>query len=193
MFKSRFASLSSLTLIVLIAIGWAIPSGVAAPFKAENKPENLKAFCENLQQTIHVKKDGKVAAEQFRSLQPDEARAKKALKDDAGELAAKIGAAHEKMTMGEAEVLKLTKPEQTVVQVHAATTEAIAKYEQGTPAADEFPGGAKALAEQFLRPGMTFYEVEFLEPGKDAGMKFHLFYWDGNGWAMLGPMWRLLK
>ena len=40
---------------------------------------------------------------------------------------------------------------------------------------------------------MTFYEVEFLEPGKDAGMKYHLFYWDGKQWSMLGPVWRTLE
>jgi hypothetical protein len=44
-----------------------------------------------------------------------------------------------------------------------------------------------------LRPGVTFYEVEFLEPGKDAGMKYHLFYWDGKQWSMLGPVWRALE
>jgi hypothetical protein len=56
----------------------------------------------------------------------------------------------------------------------------------------KFPGGAVKLAGQILRPGMTFYEVEFLEPGKDSGMKYHLFYWDGKQWTMLGPLWRAL-
>ena len=40
---------------------------------------------------------------------------------------------------------------------------------------------------------MTYYEVEYLEPGKSAGMKYHLLYWDGNQWSMLGPVWRVLK
>jgi hypothetical protein len=40
---------------------------------------------------------------------------------------------------------------------------------------------------------MTFYEVEFVPPGKDLGMKFHLFYWDGSQWTMLGPVWRVIK
>ena len=57
----------------------------------------------------------------------------------------------------------------------------------------KFPGGARELAASALRPGLTFYEVEFLEPGKDLGMKFHLFAWDGERWAMLGPAWRALK
>jgi hypothetical protein len=40
---------------------------------------------------------------------------------------------------------------------------------------------------------MTFYEVEFLEPGKDLGIKYHLFYWDSRQWTMLGPLWRALQ
>jgi hypothetical protein len=40
---------------------------------------------------------------------------------------------------------------------------------------------------------MTFYEVGFLEPGKDYGVKYHLFYWDGRQWTMLGPLWRALQ
>jgi hypothetical protein len=49
------------------------------------------------------------------------------------------------------------------------------------------------MAEQILRPGMTFYEVEFLEPGKEYGVKYHLFFWDGKQWTMLGPVWRALQ
>jgi hypothetical protein len=40
---------------------------------------------------------------------------------------------------------------------------------------------------------MTFYEVELLEPGKEYGMKYHLFFWDGKQWTMLGPVWRELQ
>jgi len=39
---------------------------------------------------------------------------------------------------------------------------------------------------------MTFYAVEFLEPGKSSGIKYHLVYWDGNQWSMLGPVWNAL-
>lgn len=84
------------------------------------------------------------------------------------------------------------KPGQTVVQVHAATTEQIIAYEKGTTAFEEFPGGSRRVAEKILRPGMTFYEVEYLKPGEDLGMKYHMFYWDGKQWSMLGPAWRVL-
>jgi len=35
--------------------------------------------------------------------------------------------------------------------------------------------------------------VEISEPGKDKGTKYHLFFWDGASWRMLGPAWRVVK
>lgn len=81
----------------------------------------------------------------------------------------------------------------TEIRVHASTVEDLAAYKQGTPAYDEFPGGARKLAEKALRPGTTFYEVEVTEPGKDLGTKFHMFFWDGGQWRMMGPAWREIK
>src|SRR5687768_13147460 len=76
----------------------------AAPFKQENTPENLKALLESLHQTIHVKKDAKQAAALFQSLIPDEARAKKALKEDlAAEMLRQIVDQHKKMEVREAD------------------------------------------------------------------------------------------
>jgi hypothetical protein len=80
-----------------------------------------------------------------------------------------------------------------VVKVHGATTEEIVTYAQGSVVYSEFPGGTRRIAERILRPGMTFYEIEFLEPGKEYGMKYHLLYWDGRQWTMLGPLWRALQ
>jgi len=81
----------------------------------------------------------------------------------------------------------------TQITVHASSVEDLAAYKEGTPSFEEFPGGARKLAETYLRPGRTFYEVEVTEPGKDTGTKFHLFFWDGTGWRMLGPAWRVLR
>jgi hypothetical protein len=77
--------------------------------------------------------------------------------------------------------------------VHASTTAELAKYQEGSTAFNHFPGGAQEMARRYLRDGMTFYEVEFFEPGKDKGMKYHLFFWDGKQWSMLGPIWRVVK
>ena len=163
-------------------------------FKQEDKPENLKAFFELIHETIHVKKDAKQAAALFQSMVPDQARLKKALKDDiAPATTQQITDLHKSFTISEDGVRKLARADQKEVQVHGSRTEDILKYEPGSVAYKEFPGGAKRVAELALRPGTTFYEVEYLEPGKDAGMKYHLIYWDGKQWSMLGPVWRALK
>jgi hypothetical protein len=191
MFSPRHAYVG----LVALMLG-AAPLLVSAgePFKHEDKPGNLKAIFEAMHQRVYVKKDAKGAAALFQSLIPDEVRAKKALKDDiAPELLRQIVNQHKKMVVSEADIGKLARPEQTVVRVHAATTEEIAKYAKDTVAYKAFPGGAQRLAEQVLRPGMTFYVVDFVEPGKTLGIKYHLFYWDGKQWSMLGPMWRVLK
>ncbi len=169
----------------------------AAAFKQENKPENLKALLQQVHQLIHVKKDLKAAAALFAGTVPDEDRAKAGMKDDvAAETKTKILAMHQGLRTAMASkpegIATLCKAEQTDVQVHGATTEEIIKYEKGSVAYNEFPGGARRVAELVLRPKTTYYEVEFLVPGQDAGMKFHLFYWDGKQWSAIGPVWRLL-
>src|SRR5687767_10246962 len=100
---------------------------------------------------------------------------------------------HRAMPVTEESVSKLAQPEQKQVRVYGATTEELIKYREGTVAFKEFPAAAKRVAREMLRPGMTFYEVEYRAPGKDAGMKYHLVYWDGRQWSMLGPAWRVLK
>lgn len=82
-------------------------------------------------------------------------------------------------------------PGRTEVLVHRATTEELAARAPGSPAVTEFPAGAQLLAP-LLRPGTAFYEVETVEPGNDRGTKFHMLFWDGATWRMLGPAWRYL-
>jgi hypothetical protein len=159
-------------------------------------PENLKKLFETIHNLIYVKKDARSAAAILASLLPNEERAKKALRDDTPpETLQKIFDYHKQLgsLMGEPNINELARPEQKIVKVHGATTEEILSYAQGSVAYTEFPGGTRRLADRILRPGMTFYEVEFLEPGKEYGMKYHLFYWDGRQWTMLGPLWRALQ
>jgi len=180
-----------------VLVGFALAACDAdkgTDFKHENKPENLKALFELVHQTVHIKKDNKGATTLFASLIPDEARAKKAFKDKiAPDVQNAILDMHKNLRFKEDGAPKIARPTQTVVQVHGSTTEDIIRYREGSVAYKEFPGGTKRVAEQALRPGMTFYEVEYLEPGKDSGMKYHLMYWDGRQWSMLGPAWRVLK
>jgi len=84
------------------------------------------------------------------------------------------------------------KKAQTQVLVHEATTEDLIAYKKDSVAWKEFSGGARKAANKVLKPKMKFYQVEFLEPGKKRGMKYHLFYWDGKNCKMLGKVWRAL-
>jgi hypothetical protein len=164
-------------------------------FRHINRPENLKALFETIHNLIHVKKDAMSAVALFDSMIPNEERARKALRNDAPpESLQKILGMYRQFGLpGNADVNRLAKPEQTIVKVHGATTEEIARNEQGTVVFSEFPGGAVDMAGKILRPGLTFYEIEFLEPGKEYGIKYHLFFWDGRQWTMLGPVWRALR
>ena len=93
----------------------------------------------------------------------------------------------------EGQLAKLAGPERTVVKVRGATTEGIRQNQEGSIAYENFPGGARQMAERILRPGVTFYEAEFLEPGQPRGIESHLFYWDGEQWSMLGPVWHVIQ
>ena len=83
-------------------------------------------------------------------------------------------------------------PKLTDVQVHAATTEEIQRYEKGTAAFAEFPGGMRRFAAQVAAPGRTWYVVELLEPGKDAGMKYTCFTKVGKRFVVILKPWRAL-
>jgi len=166
------------------------------PHPHENTPENLKLLFEKLHKAITAG-DDKTALALTNSLIPDEATLRKGLKDGiAPEALAQALEFFTKQLPGEdAKRAKLFRadPASTEVRTYAATTEDLAKYEKGSTAFMQFPVGAKKLAETVLRPGTTYHEVVLSKPGAEAGMKFHLFYWAGDRWAMLGPLWRAIK
>ena len=184
---------AAIVFTVLMGLASAV---TGADFKHENKPQNLQALFERIHQEVHAKKDPAQAIALFRAMMPDEMRVRKALKEkiDAGTVQ-KITDMHRKLNanMNPEGIAKIARATQKVVRVHGASTEDIARYSEGSVAFKSFPGGAKTVASQSLRPATTFYEVEYLEPGKDSGMKYHLIYWDGKQWSMLGPVWRALK
>ncbi len=186
--------------IALIATSLAVGCGKGS--SASSKPptpqkdgsEGLKALFQDA--ATHCKNDKAKGKALALSTLPAKAQIQKALKDGAGEIADKISAQVEEMRSksGDDKISCAFSPEgRTEIRVHASTTEDLIAYKEGTPAFEEFPGGARKLAEQALRPGVTFYEVETIEPGKDSGTKFHLFFWDGAQWRMLGPAWRAIK
>lgn len=166
------------------------------PHKPENTPENLKQLFEKLHKAISAG-DDKTALALTNLLIPDQASLKKGLKDSvAPEAVAQALQFYGKVIPSDdarrAKVFH-ADPANTDVRVHASTTEEILKYEKGSTAFMHFPGGARKLAESVLRPGMTYYEVVLARPGAELGMKFHLFYWAADRWAMIGPLWRALK
>lgn len=179
-----------------------IPPTLAAPASASavadvSSAEALKSLGEKLHAAVKAGNTAEAAA-LTRALLPDDARLAAALSPEApADTVAKVRAFHASLPRQDDRAmagLLAVRPAQSVVAVHAATTESLAQYAEGTPAYEEFPGAARDLARSgLLRPGVMFYEMEFLEPGSDAGMKFHLFYWNGSAWSMLGPVWRALK
>ena len=165
-------------------------------FKHENTPDNLKLLFEKLHKAITAG-DDKAALALTNSVIPDEAALRKGLKDGVAPeaLAQALEFFTKQLPSEDAKRAKLFRadPANTEVRTYAATTEDLLKYEKGSTAFMQFPGGARKLAETVLRPGTTYHEVVLSKPGADAGMKFHLFYWTGDRWAMLGPLWRAIK
>lgn len=181
-----------LAALFVIATGCSKGGGKGGGFEHKDNPDNLKKLWEQVVSSMTAG-DAEKAMAVLTPLIPDEASVKKALKDDVdpavvGKLLEQYKVMKERMKPEDA--ARGFKTERSKVWVHGATTEQIAK---GDEAASEFPGGAKTAAETILRPGMTFYEVELTEPEKDIGTKFHLMYWDGSQWRMLGPVWRATR
>jgi|DewCreStandDraft_4_1066084.scaffolds.fasta_scaffold151391_2 hypothetical protein len=51
------------------------------------------------------------------------------------------------------------------------------------------PGDLKAL---FVRPRMTYYKVEAVQPGNRNGTSFAVLFFDGAQWTFLGRAWQYM-
>ena len=186
--------LGFLVVVVAVAVGCQKESdGTEGLYPYKDDPENLAGLLETIVKTAEAG-DAKTAGALTRALIPDEGAYRKAL-------AAEVPPALLSTLVGNlktlppddaqlATLIRRGDPTQTRVNVHGATRE---ELEAGTgPAVAEFPGGVVENA-RLLRPGLRFYEAEFVAPGEDFGMKYHLFFWDGKRWRMLGPIWRSLN
>lgn len=91
--------------------------------------------------------------------------------------------------------------DETLVNVHASTTEELIANREGSVARDHFPQGARYAAANFLAPGTTFYVVENAVSGNRryhqlmelfglASVQYGMFFHDGKDWKLLGPIWR---
>src|SRR5262245_51147819 len=110
---------SAIAMLCTLAI--SMPA-IAAGFKHENKPENLRALFTSIHQAAYAKKDAKQAAELTQSVMPDEGRVKKALRENVGgDALQRIVGMHNKMgPMSEREVVKLVKAEHKNIRVSGA-------------------------------------------------------------------------
>lgn len=80
------------------------------------------------------------------------------------------------------------KAGQTQVLTSSATSDELKNWTGG---AAEFAGGWKGVGAQ-LKPGVTFYRIQFVEPGKDLGMSYDgLAYVNGN-WRIFPKPWRVM-
>ncbi len=189
--RSRDIERIWLLCLLVVSIGT-----MAHAFEFENSSENLKKLFETIMQK-NKKGDYERAAVLTKSLMPDRRRVALAFRRNVSEeIMSKLDRYYVKVLpsgllsdRGWAKML-CKKPERSVVLVHSATTEEMIRQERGSIVWKEFPGGAVRMAKSILKPGMRFYEVERLEPGKDHGYKYHLIFWDGRRWCMLGAIWR---
>lgn len=166
-------------------------------FIYQNKPENLQSLFLDLLKAKREKND-EVAAKISHSIVPSMEDIKAIFRQDVNPKIMGLVEKYVQVLNSPTEYkqyagLFLARDEQTEVQVHAATTEEILEYKQGSVAWKEFPGGTQKVAVACLKPGVVFYEVEFLKQGEGSGIKYHLFFWNGQQWKMLGPLWRLLR
>jgi hypothetical protein len=175
----------------------AVMNSTAGAFEFKNSPENLRELFETIM-IANKKGDYASAAVLTKSLMPERQCAIGAFRQDTPKATIEnIYMFHKKMIPvnlpDQVWAGMLTrKPERSQVLVHGATTEEMIRQEQGTVVWREFPGGAVRAAKTILKPGMKFYEVERVEPGKERGYKYHLIFWNGKKWCMLGGIWRVL-
>ncbi len=173
--------------VVLVAC-----SKTAPPIAAKDGPDGLRDLFAQAQAACSAKdfaKGAKIVA----SILPAKDQLQKVLKDDApADLVDRVVEQSKELPADEEKTAcLLSPPGRTQIIVHRATTEELAAHVEGTIATVEFPAGAQMLSA-YLKSQRVFYEVETVEPGSDKGTKFHMFFWDGSQWRMLGPAWRYL-
>src|SRR5688572_20943247 len=118
----------------------ALPCLGADAFKHENKPENLQAIYTTLHGLIHGR-DYETGAALLPTLMPTEEGIGKALKPDVSdEIFQKVWGMHKSLVApNETSIRTMSKPEQTEIDVQAASTEELSKYEKGSQPYKHFP------------------------------------------------------
>lgn len=181
-------------LCVLMIISLAVPANARKTVQTDPQADQLRIYMESLQKAIRENRIER-AADLTLALFPDEKRLKKALVQGINkETVRRILAFHSKfrdVPLKDQAGMLAVPANRSEVKAYGASGEEIAANKKGSIVFAEFPGGAVKLAQTILNPKTRFYEVECTEPGKSSGTKFHLFFFDGEHWNMLGPIWRI--
>lgn len=160
-------------------------------FPQTNNPASLKQLVVQYQFAVRAN-DSNRAAELARPMFGNELRLSKVFVDDVpAQALAQVCDLHKRLRgLSDEQVMKVLhiSPQCTEAHVYGATTEQLAA---GAEHLGKFPPQARYLSQRFLRPGVVFYEIELVMPGAETGDKLHLFYWTGDRWVMLGPIWKL--
>lgn len=163
--------------------------GMGPSFQHVNDHENLRALFRRLRDLIRGGQYARANA-LGGSLLPDEARLRAGLREGTPINEVLRILELEKRSLPD-DVYKIFAPDSTAseVRLYRATTEELQSPPKNTAARDVFPKGAQKIAKDLLRPGITWYIVELAVPGQDQGFRYHLNFFDGAHWTMLGPIW----
>jgi hypothetical protein len=187
--------MKSAAVSVLLLAGMAT---VSFGFEYENTPRNLQKLFETIV-SANAKGDYATAAKLTKDLMPNSKRISKVIRKN---VSPDLFQGYDKMynqiltsTASDKKIASmLTRwPKSNQIYLYGATTEQIASNEKGSIVWKEFPGGAVKAAKTILKPKTWFYEIERVEPGKSKGFKYHLIFWDGQKWCMLGMVWKSLR
>jgi ribosomal protein S15P/S13E len=161
-------------------------------FRQENTPENLKHLFRRIRDHVRANQRDRAARLGF-NLLPDPARVRLGLRPDAdGKKVEQITDLHRRMMPARFDdIANIFEPEPaaTDLRLYAATTEELRNPPKNSAARVFFPKGAQKVAREILRPGLTWHMVELAKNDQHEGFRYHLIFWDGQSWTMLGPIW----
>lgn len=161
-------------------------------FRQENTHDNLKGLFRRIRDHIRANQRDRGARLGF-GLLPDPARVRAGLRIDVDSRRVEaITDLHRRMMPARFDAIAdifEPDPAATEVRVYSASTEELLSGPKNTAARVVFPKGAKKVARELLRPGVTWHMVEIAKPEQHEGFRYHLIFWDGQSWTMLGPIW----
>ena len=166
--------------------------GIQPAFVHVNDAENLRALFRRMRDLIRAGQLSR-ANQLGASLLPDENRLRRGLRDDVPptEIARILELEKDAMPPKYEDLYTIFNPDRaaSVVRLYRATTEELISNPRDTAARVCFPKLSHQTAKEKLRPGVTWYIVELALPGADEGFRYHLIFFDGQHWTMLGPIW----